>query len=291
LRLPKEEAEGKRAEREVGRRIGRGSVTPHDVTIVTMSHRTLITLIVLVLVVSGSAVLRWGVVDTVQAQPTGETQEVSVTRVVDGDTIEVSPQVEGTEDVRLIGIDTPETDAPYGSEATEFTTERLEGQDVTLEFDEERVDPYDRALAYVWLGDELFSETLVREGYARVDTFPPNVKYEERFIEAERPARAESLGIWGLTASEEITAAEPTTSTPTSTPTPELTTSQPAPTTSPQPAAQTASPSPDPARTSPPKRGSLINAGGPLAGPVPIMAEGECPKEYPFEYSGACYAQ
>jgi hypothetical protein len=54
-----------------------------------MSHRTLITLIVLVLVVlGGAAMLRQGVVDTVEAQPTGETQEVSVTRVVDGDTLE-----------------------------------------------------------------------------------------------------------------------------------------------------------------------------------------------------------
>src|SRR5918992_2910855 len=118
-----------------------------------MSHRTLITLIVLVLVVSGSAVLRWGVVDTVQAQPTGETQEVSVTRVVDGDTIEVSPEVEGTEDVRLIGVDTPETVdpnepvEPCGPEASAFTTQQLEGQSVTLEFDEDRMDDLDRALA------------------------------------------------------------------------------------------------------------------------------------------------
>jgi hypothetical protein len=45
----------------------------------------------------------------VQARSTdNNTQRVSVTRVVDGDTIEVSPQVEGTADVRLIGIDTPE---------------------------------------------------------------------------------------------------------------------------------------------------------------------------------------
>ena len=196
--IPKEEAEGKRAEREVGRRIGRGSVTPHDVTIVAMSHRTLITLIVLVLVVvGGAAMLRWGVVDTVQAQPTGDTQEVSATRVVDGDTIEVSPEVEGTADVRLIGVDTPETVdpnepvEPCGPEASAFTTQQLEGQSVTLEFDEDRMDDLDRALAYVWVPDldgELFNETLVREGYARVDTFPPNDKYEDRFLDLFRKA-------------------------------------------------------------------------------------------------------
>jgi endonuclease YncB( thermonuclease family) len=139
----------------------------------------------------------------VQAQLTdNDTQQVSVTRVVDGDTIEVSPQVEGTADVRLIGVDTPEVfrgEEPCGPEASNFTTERLEGQDVTLEFDEDRVDPYDRALAYVWvpvLDGELFNENLVREGLAWVSTFEPNVKYEDRFLAAERQAMDEDLGVW-----------------------------------------------------------------------------------------------
>jgi micrococcal nuclease len=55
-----------------------------------------------------------------------DTQQVSVTRVVDGDTIEVSPQVEGKTDVRLIGVDTPEVfggEEPCGPEASDFTTE------------------------------------------------------------------------------------------------------------------------------------------------------------------------
>src|SRR5215210_429442 len=75
-------------------------------------------------------------------------QQVSVTSVVDGDTFDVSTQVEGTNRIRLIGVDTPEVfrrEAPCGPEASDFTTERLEGQDVTLEFDEGRVDPYGRA--------------------------------------------------------------------------------------------------------------------------------------------------
>ena len=65
-----------------------------------------------------------------------------------------------------------------------------------MEFDEETIDPYGRALAYVWLpGGELFNETLVREGYAEVATFPPNVKYKDRFLAAQDEARAEGLGI------------------------------------------------------------------------------------------------
>jgi len=90
---------------------------------------------------------------TTPAQAQTDTQQVSVTDVVDGDTIDVSPRAEGKTRVRLIGVDTPEVfggEEPCGPEASDFTTEQLEGQDVTLEFDEDRIDSYDRALAYVW---------------------------------------------------------------------------------------------------------------------------------------------
>lgn len=131
---------------------------------------------------------------------------VTVSRVVDGDTIEVSPAVDGISDVRLIGVDTPETYGeaqPYGPEAKEFTTTRLQGRRVALEFDTERVDPYGRALAYVRLRDgTMFNETLVREGYAQVATFPPNVRYVDRFLEAQREARAANRGLWGLSRAE-----------------------------------------------------------------------------------------
>ena len=106
--------------------------------------------------------------------------------------------------VRLIGIDTPESVAPgepvqcFAIEASSYTTERLEGERVRLQFDLERIDPYDRTLAYVWLGDELFNETLVREGYAFVTTYPPNVRYVDRFRAAQREARSAGRGVWGL---------------------------------------------------------------------------------------------
>jgi len=127
---------------------------------------------------------------------------VRVTRVVDGDTIEV--QLGGREvDIRLIGIDTPESVAPdqpiecYGRRASAYTESRLEGEIVRLEFDVERLDRYGRTLAYVWVDDELFNETLVAEGYAVVTTFPPNVTYVDRFLAAQRAAREAGRGLWG----------------------------------------------------------------------------------------------
>jgi micrococcal nuclease len=131
---------------------------------------------------------------------------VTITSVTDGDTVEISPAVNGYTDVRLIGVDTPETyggEEPYGSKSSAFTTERLTGQTVDLELDVEEVDDFDRLLAYVWVGDELFNETLVREGYAQVATFPPNVKYVDRFLAAQEEARAAKLGLWGLSVPEQ----------------------------------------------------------------------------------------
>lgn len=131
---------------------------------------------------------------------------VTVSRVVDGDTVEVSPAVDGVADIRLIGVDTPETyggTEPFGAEASEFAKNRLSGQRVALEFDVERIDPYDRVLAYVYLPDgSMFNEVLVRQGYAQVATFPPNVKYTDRFLEAQRQARAANRGLWGLPAGQ-----------------------------------------------------------------------------------------
>ena len=213
--------------------------------------------------------------------------------VVDGDTIDVSPRAEGKTRVHLIGVDTPEVfggEQPCGPEASDFTTEQLEGKDVTLEFDEDRIDPYDRALAYVWvpdLGGELFNETLVRQGLATVDTFEPNVKYEDRFLSAESEAKAEGIGVWATdpcttpdTTTPETTTPEATTLEPT---TPEPTTPGPTP---PRPITEPTTPAPPPPPL--PDR-TVLDSGGPENGPVPLMPDGGCPVEYPVERGDLCY--
>jgi micrococcal nuclease len=128
--------------------------------------------------------------------------EATVTRVVDGDTIHVS--LEGRDTiVRIIGIDTPERDGPYtheecfGREASAYTNSVLDGTIIGLEFDVEHTDRYDRALAYVWVGDELFDERILRDGYAVLLTVPPNVRYVDRFTEAQDRARDAGRGLWG----------------------------------------------------------------------------------------------
>jgi len=142
-----------------------------------------------------------------------EQDVIIVNRVVDGDTIEVK-MAETKEKVRLIGIDTPETvhpekdEEPYGKEASDFSKERLKGQEIRLELDVEERDRYGRILAYVWLGDEMFNETLLLEGYARLATFPPNVKYVERFTAAQKEARESKRGLWALELEEDEISSE-----------------------------------------------------------------------------------
>jgi micrococcal nuclease len=131
---------------------------------------------------------------------------VTVTRVVDGDTIEVNPPLSWTEDVRLLGVDTPETVdpgepvEPYGPEASAFTTQQLEGERVTLIFDQEKRDQYGRALAYVQISGQsvTFNETLLKQGYAQIYVVAPNDRYEVAFSQAQEQARQAQRGIWGL---------------------------------------------------------------------------------------------
>ncbi len=135
---------------------------------------------------------------------TSKTGTVSafVQKVVDGDTLKVL--MDGREEtVRLIGIDTPESVHPdksrnteWGKRASEFTKGRLEGKMIRLEFDVQERDKYGRLLAYVYTDEGLFNEVLVREGWAKVSTYPPNVKYVERFKIAEKEAQKKNLGIW-----------------------------------------------------------------------------------------------
>jgi micrococcal nuclease len=138
----------------------------------------------------------------------------TVERIVDGDTIRIDPAVDGIDEVRLIGVDTPETKdsdcdmQPYGPEGLMFTRDELQGEEVDLEFDEDREDRYERLLAYVYLDDEMFNERLLEEGYAQVYTVPPNDRYEDRFEEAQEAAQEAELGIWGVSSSEQALLAD-----------------------------------------------------------------------------------
>jgi micrococcal nuclease len=134
-------------------------------------------------------------------QPEGLTEAI-VVDAVDGDTIDV--RIAGRiQRVRLIGVDTPELHDPrrtvraLAQAAARFTRSSLVGRRVGLELDVQTHDRYGRLLAYVWVDGKLVNLVLLEEGYARVLTVPPNVRYAERFLECERISRERARGLWG----------------------------------------------------------------------------------------------
>ena len=126
---------------------------------------------------------------------------VVVDRVVDGDTIEV--ELDGVaEDVRYIGLDTPETvkpDSPvecFGPQASSFNHRLVEGRQVRLVFGVERRDIYDRLLAYVYFDHRFVNAELLRRGFARTLTIPPNDRFAKRFKRLEIAAARHGRGLW-----------------------------------------------------------------------------------------------
>jgi len=150
----------------------------------------------------------------------------TVERVIDGNTLMLT----NGEEVRLIGIDTPKMKAnkglplespeelAKGQEATKFTKELIEGNEVRLEFDVQERDKYGRLLAYVFKeiiaqnasriypegvfiqrGKDSFlfvNAAIVSQGYATPMTIPPNVKYADLFKALYEEAREQKMGLW-----------------------------------------------------------------------------------------------
>jgi micrococcal nuclease len=125
-----------------------------------------------------------------------------VLRAVDGDTIEVLLDGEH-EDVRYIGVDTPETVKPdtpvqcFGPRAHRFNARLVTHRRVGLVFGVERRDVYGRLLAYVYLGDRFVNAELARRGLARTLTIPPNDRFASRFKRLQSTAAQAGRGLWG----------------------------------------------------------------------------------------------
>ena len=123
-------------------------------------------------------------------------REATVTRVVDGDTVELG----GLGKVRLIGVDTPEVYGGvecYGREASAFARRQLDGRRVRYTVGREARDRYGRLLAYVWLEDgRSFNALLVGRGYAEPLTVPPNDDHADTFVRLARHARERAVGLW-----------------------------------------------------------------------------------------------
>ncbi|WP_285907702.1 thermonuclease family protein [Pseudodesulfovibrio pelocollis] len=122
-------------------------------------------------------------------------EAVRLVRVIDGDSLVV--ELAGRrEEVRLIGIDAPEGRQEFGNRARNHVVALCRGQALRLEFDEERRDRYGRLLAYVFVGERMLNEELVRAGLALVLPIRPNTAHAGRLARAEAEAREAGQGFW-----------------------------------------------------------------------------------------------
>jgi len=136
---------------------------------------------------------------TPAASPTPRRTKAQVVEVVDGDTIKVSVDGE-IHSLRYIGIDTPELSEPMGSTCCAANEQLVAGQTVYLEKDQSDTDQYGRLLRYVYLPSGLLvNAELVRQGYAKSVTYPPDTSRQETLDAVEHQARGAALGLWAPT--------------------------------------------------------------------------------------------
>ncbi len=133
--------------------------------------------------------------------PAPELHEVM--KVIDGDTVTIK-MGDKNETVRLIGIDTPETNDArtgvqcFGAEATAHL-KKIIGKRITIEKDagEGERDKYDRLLAYLFSENGVsLNKKMIEDGYAYEYTYDDAYKYQKEFKAAEEIAKEEKRGLW-----------------------------------------------------------------------------------------------
>ncbi|MDD2870881.1 MAG: thermonuclease family protein [Candidatus Gracilibacteria bacterium] len=137
--------------------------------------------------------------------------KAKVVEVIDGDTVKVQfLSTNKVENMRLIGIDTPETKNPnkeiqeFGQEAYDFVNDTISGLEVDVEMDPNNFrDNYARLLGFVYVDGESFNKKLIELGYAKA-YLDYDFKYSEEYKKAESVAKKQNLGIWGLNSSTSV---------------------------------------------------------------------------------------
>jgi micrococcal nuclease len=149
--------------------------------------------------VSAVAVTAAFVVGRFASPPRPLFQRALVTRVIDGDTV----QLQDGELVRYIGIDTPETVDPnepvgcFGPEATARNKELVEGKYVELMSGSQDRDQYGRLLRYVFVDGIFVNAELITEGYARQYAYGDERRFQQVFVQLEQYSMSKKSGLWG----------------------------------------------------------------------------------------------
>lgn len=115
-----------------------------------------------------------------------EAELVTVLSITDGDTLTVALAGGGSDTVRLIGINTPESAECFADEATAVLTALVPpGSQIAMTVDASDRDQFDRLLRYLWVGQMSVNEEMVRRGAAIARRYPPDTTLAERFEDAQ----------------------------------------------------------------------------------------------------------
>jgi endonuclease YncB( thermonuclease family) len=131
------------------------------------------------------------------------TYTATIDRVVDGDTVYLKETIQGTNKVRMLSIDTPETNyqgqaqEPWGTTAKNYLNQLLpSGTRVTIETDVEETDAYGRLLAHIHKGSLDINKEMVRQGHAVTYYIWPNMLHFEEYQQAYLEAKQNGRGMW-----------------------------------------------------------------------------------------------
>ena len=133
----------------------------------------------------------------------------TVTKVLDGDTIQVTTPEQTILRVRLYGIEAPETPKtdqrtgrvnlpgqPYGEESRKALEDKIVGQQIRLDITD--IDQYKRMVGILWIGSRNVNLEMLREGHAEVYFIYLSEPYKRQFLQAQREAKSSKRGIWSL---------------------------------------------------------------------------------------------
>jgi len=124
--------------------------------------------------------------------PAAAGELVRVKRVYDGDTV----LLEDGRRVRYLGINTPEYQEPFYLKAKRFNESLVLNREIRLEFDQEKVDSYERLLAYVYVENQMVNARLVQEGLAHAFFIGPSRKHNAMLLQTQEKAKQRKAGIW-----------------------------------------------------------------------------------------------
>ena len=119
-------------------------------------------------------------------------RQVTIARVIDGDTVVTT----AGRKIRYIGINAPEIGQPFASDAAAFNMQLVHDKQVSIVFDQEQKDHYDRLLGYVFVGNIFVNGELVKNGWALADSVSPNLTHQKELLQDEQLAKKQCRGMW-----------------------------------------------------------------------------------------------